>query len=91
LRQHRTRLVWCNWIPLIVAIFCIPVFTMRKKKSTRIARSTNGRPQGGLVQLAAEWDRRLAVLNQPGAHERLDAVIAAGGQLKSRPKAGYSF
>ena len=44
-----------------------------------------------LAELSAEFDRRLAVLNAPGAHERIDAVFAARGRTKVRPKAGPTF
>jgi hypothetical protein len=49
------------------------------------------RRKKGSDTLAEEWNRRLSVLNEPGAHERLDVVIAARGRLKRRPKAGSSY
>jgi hypothetical protein len=64
---------------------------MAKKKHARTKDSSKARRLAGLEELAAEWDRRLAVLNQPGSHERLEAVMAAEGRLKRRPRAGSSF
>jgi hypothetical protein len=46
------------------------------------------RRQAALLQLKAEWDRKLAVLNEPDARDRVDALFDAGGRLKKRPKAG---
>jgi len=42
-------------------------------------------------ELADEWDRRLAVLNMPDAHKRLDAVFAARGRMRRPPKAGPAY
>lgn len=44
-----------------------------------------------LAELSAEWDRRLAVLNEAGASERVDAMMDAQGRTKKRPKAGEAF
>ncbi|MEA9391913.1 hypothetical protein SJI19_15405 [Acerihabitans sp. TG2] len=42
-------------------------------------------------ELAERFNARLAVLNETGAAERVDALFAAKGQLKRRPKAGESY
>jgi len=43
-----------------------------------------------LEEVAAEFDRRLASLQDPNAHARLAAVMAAKGRAKTRSKAGES-
>lgn len=42
-------------------------------------------------KLAAEWDRKLAVLQEPDARKRMDEVLASHGRFLPRPKAGSSF
>lgn len=42
-------------------------------------------------KLAAEWDRKLAVLQDPDARQRLDEALATHGRVLPRPKAGSSF
>lgn len=44
-----------------------------------------------LGQLAAQFDQRLAVLQQPGASDRVAAVFDRKGRLAKRPKAGSTF
>ena len=41
-----------------------------------------------LAELTAEFDRRLAALQDPEAGKRIDAMMDARGKTKRRPKAG---
>lgn len=41
--------------------------------------------------LDQRFDARLAALQQPGAAAQLEGLLAAGGRLRNRPKAGASF
>ena len=54
-------------------------------------QSVEERRQASLRELSAEWDRKLKCLNDPDAHERIDAIFAARGRSKVRPRAGESF
>ena len=56
-----------------------------------IAEDANERRQAALAELAAEFDRRLAALKSPETRSRVEAVMAARGRTKRRPKAGVSF
>lgn len=47
--------------------------------------------KAALKELSAEWDRRLAPLQEPDARARLEALLAAKGRAKTRSKAGPSF
>jgi prevent-host-death family protein len=49
------------------------------------------REQSVLDELASRFDSRLAVLQQPDAGRKLEAVFASRGKLARRPKAGASF
>jgi prevent-host-death family protein len=51
----------------------------------------NAREQSMLEELSARFDSRLAVLQQPDAAARLNALFEARGQLVRRPKAGASY
>jgi len=51
----------------------------------------NAREQTLLDELAARFDERLAVLQQPEAAGRVDALFGAKGRLAKRPRAGASF
>ena len=44
-----------------------------------------------LAELSAEWERRLAPLQDPKAGERVDAMMDAQGRIKRRPKAGETY
>ena len=44
-----------------------------------------------VAELSAEWDKRLAVLNELGASKRVDAMMDVQGRSKKRPKAGETF
>lgn len=41
--------------------------------------------------LKEKYDKRLSVLNEPGAREAIDAMFEARGKLKNPPKAGETF
>lgn len=47
--------------------------------------------KAALKELSAEWDRRLAPLQEPDARARVEALFAAEGRAKTRSKAGTSF
>jgi prevent-host-death family protein len=51
----------------------------------------NAREQTVLDELAGRFNARLAVLQQPEAGRKIEAVFAARGKLARRPKAGTSF
>ena len=53
--------------------------------------SIEERRQASLRELSAEWERKLKCLNDPDAQDRSEAIFAAGGRTKVRPKAGESF
>ena len=61
------------------------------RKAPKLAESPEARRQRGLADLAADFDERLKVLNEPGAHEKLDAVMKARGRMKRPPRAGESI
>ena len=44
-----------------------------------------------VAEVSAEWDKRLAVLNEPSAAGRVDAMMDAQARSKKRPKAGETF
>ena len=58
---------------------------------TRDLLALNAREQSVLDELAGRFDARLAVLQQPGAARKVDALFEARGKLVKRPKAGASF
>jgi len=47
--------------------------------------------ENALAELSAEFDRRLAKLQDTGTGDRIDAVMAARGRTPTRPKAGSSY
>jgi prevent-host-death family protein len=51
----------------------------------------NTREQTALDELAGRFNARLAVLQQPQAGRKVEALFAARGKLARRPKAGASF
>ena len=51
----------------------------------------NAREQSVLEELANRFNARLAVLQKPGAGDKAEAVFAARGKFKRRPRAGASF
>lgn len=53
--------------------------------------SDEQRFKAALKVISAEWDRRLAPLQEPDARERLESLLAAKGRAKTRSKAGESF
>jgi len=64
---------------------------MSRKRRSSAGLSPAERRKLDLKELDAKWDRRLSVLNKPDAHKRLDAVLAAEGHMKRRPKAGPTY
>lgn len=56
-----------------------------------LAEDAGERRQAVLAELSAEFDRRLAALKSPETRGRAEAVMAARGRSKRRPKAGASF
>lgn len=51
----------------------------------------NAREQAALDELAARFEARLALLQQPDASGKVDAVFAARGKLVRRPRAGAAY
>jgi hypothetical protein len=51
----------------------------------------NAREQVVLDELASRFNSRLAALQQPGAAQKVQALLAAKGKLSQRPKARTSF
>ncbi|MBK6674272.1 MAG: type II toxin-antitoxin system prevent-host-death family antitoxin [Proteobacteria bacterium] len=47
--------------------------------------------QGALDELTQRFDARLALLQQPDAAARVEALFESRGQVAPRPKAGASF
>ncbi|MDE1930100.1 MAG: hypothetical protein KGI43_00945 [Alphaproteobacteria bacterium] len=64
---------------------------MAPKKQGKEAKTVRRDRQSALVELHAEWDRRLASLQAPDTAARVDAAFAAKGKIKTRSKAGPSF
>lgn len=64
---------------------------MVPKKQQKGAKAVRRDRQSALAELRAEWDRRLAPLQDPDARARVEAVLAAKGRAKRRSKAGPSF
>lgn len=55
------------------------------------SQALHGREQSFLEALDQRFDARLATLQQDGAAAQVGRVLAATGQLRSRPKAGATF
>jgi hypothetical protein len=66
----------------------IDAVVYRKMTTTFTVGANDPRKQASLEELRAEFDRRLAVLQDPKAHERVDAMMDTCGKAKRRPKAG---
>jgi prevent-host-death family protein len=58
---------------------------------TQDLSALKAREQSMLDELADRFDARLAVLQQPGANRKVEALMNAKGKLARRPKAGASF
>ena len=61
------------------------------RRAAALAEDVKARQQATLAELSAEFDGRLAALKSPETRGRVEAVIAARGRSKRRPKAGISF
>ncbi len=61
------------------------------REMSAIVEATEQRRQAALGELTAEFERRLASLQAPDTRKRMDAVMAARGRPKVRPKAGPSY
>lgn len=61
------------------------------RKMAALADDARERHRATLAELSAEFDRRLATLKSPGTRGRVEAVMAARGRSRRRPKAGVSF
>ena len=61
------------------------------RRAAALAEDAKARQQATLAELSTEFDRRLAALKSPETRGRVEAVIAARGRAKRRPKAGASF
>ena len=63
----------------------------QKGEQTRPDEAAEARLQKAKKDLEAEWDRRLACLNHPDAHAKVDAIFNSGGRVKKRSIAGSTF
>jgi PHD/YefM family antitoxin component YafN of YafNO toxin-antitoxin module len=54
-------------------------------------QALNAREQSVLDDLTQRFNDRLAVLQEAAAPGRLDALLAAKGKLRTKPKAGASY
>jgi hypothetical protein len=61
------------------------------RKAVAMTGDAKARQQATLAELSTEFDRRLATLKSPETRGRVEAVMAARGRAKRRPKAGTSF
>lgn len=61
------------------------------QKLTEEISALKAREQSVLDELSQRFDQRLAVLQQPDAAQKLDALLSAKGKLAKRPVAGSSF
>jgi len=61
------------------------------REMAALTQSIEQRQQAALIELSAEFDRQLADLNAPDAHERVEAAMESRGRVMPRPKAGESF
>ena len=61
------------------------------RKLAALAGDAAERRQAALAELSAKFDRRLAALKSSETRGRVEAVMAARGRTKHRPKAGVSF
>ena len=61
------------------------------KQLTEAAAAANARERTVLARLSADFEKRLASLQQPGFDEKVGAVFASRGKLHNRPKAGPAF
>jgi prevent-host-death family protein len=61
------------------------------RKMAALAEEAKGRHQVALAELSAQFDHRLAALKSPETRGRVEAVMAARGRAKRRPKSGASF
>jgi len=57
----------------------------------QLAASVMSNREAALAELSAEFDRRLATLQDPDTDDRIDALMASRGRTPTRPKAGSSY
>jgi hypothetical protein len=58
---------------------------------TEDIQALKAREQSVLNELSERFNARLAVLQEPQAHQNVTALFAAKGKLAKRPKAGATF
>jgi prevent-host-death family protein len=73
------------------AVELVLVDAARYEQLTASAAALKAREESVLEQLAADFDSRLAVLQQPDAARNVAAVFAGKGRLAKRPKAGATY
>jgi prevent-host-death family protein len=61
-----------------------------KQLSERFAL-LQSRERGVLDRLSADFEKRIAAMQEPGFAAKVGAVFARDGKLRSRPKAGAAF
>lgn len=61
------------------------------REMVEMAAQSRVQQRATIDELTAEFDRRLAGLQDTKTHGRMDRVLAARGRTRTRPKAGPSF
>lgn len=61
------------------------------ERMVKEAQARQSHEQNVLQALDQRFDERLAALQQPAAAAQLGGLLAAGGKLRARPKAGATF
>ena len=61
------------------------------QRLTEEIQAMKAREQTALDELTNRFNARLAVLQQPDASRKLNALLDAKGAIKKRPKAGASY
>jgi len=63
----------------------------RYQQLTASAAALKVRERSVLDQLAADFDKRLAVLQEPDAAQKVASVFGSRGKLVKRPRAGNAY
>lgn len=61
------------------------------RRIAQIVESVESNRKAALADLTAEFDRRLAQMQDPSTRARIDAMMACDGRTPTRPKAGPSY
>jgi antitoxin (DNA-binding transcriptional repressor) of toxin-antitoxin stability system len=69
----------------------VVVEAAKYREMAALVEAAKGRQQASLSELAAEFDRHLAALQQPDTGDRIEAALDSQGRVAPRPKAGPSY